>query len=83
MINDILTLASSKSIETDQPLEKVQVQPVATGYREFRRGSEKPASHSQIYSCQPIHDSPGHRKWLEYGLSQFDRKRNKVFQTGW
>ncbi len=28
MINDILTLASSKSIETDQPLEKVQIQPV-------------------------------------------------------
>lgn len=28
MINDILTLASSKSIETDQPLEKIQIQPV-------------------------------------------------------
>ena len=28
MINDLLTLASSKSIEIDQPLEKVQVQPL-------------------------------------------------------
>jgi signal transduction histidine kinase len=28
MINEILTLASSKTIEIDQPLEKVQVQPV-------------------------------------------------------
>jgi two-component system sensor histidine kinase/response regulator len=28
MINDILTLASSKSIEIDQPLEKIQIQPV-------------------------------------------------------
>ena len=28
MINDILTLASSKSIEIDRPLEKIQVQPV-------------------------------------------------------
>jgi signal transduction histidine kinase len=29
MINDILTLASSKSIEIDRPLEGVQIQPVA------------------------------------------------------
>ena len=28
MINDILTLASSKSIEIDRPLEEVQIQPV-------------------------------------------------------
>ncbi len=28
MINDILTLASSRSIETDRPLEQVQIQPV-------------------------------------------------------
>jgi signal transduction histidine kinase len=28
MINDILTLASSKSIETDRPLEQVQIQPI-------------------------------------------------------
>jgi signal transduction histidine kinase len=28
MINDILVLASSRSIETDRPLEKIQIQPV-------------------------------------------------------
>jgi two-component system, sensor histidine kinase and response regulator len=49
MINDILTLASSKSIAPDQPLEKVHVQPVI--HRVIDSFSEEAKSQQIVVNC--------------------------------
>ena len=49
MINDILTLASSRSIETDRPLEQIQMQPIVR--RVVESFAEEAKSQQVVIKC--------------------------------